>query len=351
MAKGNMFQGMARGKVGDVVFYRMDGEQMARVRNRHPKNPKTAAQLYQRAIMATIVQAYAAGAEIFDHSFQGKQVGMENMRTFLSRNMNILRTNVQQDVNEALALAKQVGAVVAPKSVTPIPVVGLVASEGSLVQELFTYNTYGTDGVLQLKTPANPSNTSQKLAEWAENVGIRAKDIYTMVAFANSDNTIRYKLPGSEGNYATQFMCSFGFYRMTVKDTINDVSLSSATFGDLFDIESDGNVFTGEIATKKLMNQTITVEDLFLTEPQGSTFAIIRSRDDSKLRSTAVMVNVREETSYGIKSSYILDVWEKETDSLGNSTLILEGGDVEGGIDVTPSTQQPGGGNPPMGGD
>lgn len=75
MAKGNMFLGMARGKVGDVVFYRADGQQLSRVRNRNPRNPRTNAQLFQRAIMATVVQAYAAGKELFDHSFQGFQSG------------------------------------------------------------------------------------------------------------------------------------------------------------------------------------------------------------------------------------------------------------------------------------
>ena len=74
MAKGNLFQGMGRGKVGDVVFSRLNGEQISRVRNRHPKNPRSNSQLFQRAIMATVMQAYSAGKAIFDHSFEGYAV-------------------------------------------------------------------------------------------------------------------------------------------------------------------------------------------------------------------------------------------------------------------------------------
>ena len=75
MSKGNLFQGMARGSVGDVTFTRVNGQQVARVRNRKPKNPRTNKQLYQRAIMATVMRAYSAGRAIFDHSFEGVKFG------------------------------------------------------------------------------------------------------------------------------------------------------------------------------------------------------------------------------------------------------------------------------------
>ena len=41
MAKGNMLMGYSRGSVGDVTFARIKGQQIARARNRNPKNPKT----------------------------------------------------------------------------------------------------------------------------------------------------------------------------------------------------------------------------------------------------------------------------------------------------------------------
>lgn len=348
-----MFQGMARGKVGDVVFYRMDGEQMSRVRNRHPKNPKTIAQLYQRAIMATIVRAYSAGSEIFDHSFQGKQVGMENMRAFLSRNMMVLRNNIKNDVDGAVAIANQKGAVVAPKAVSPVPVIGLIASEGSLTQDLFVYNSYGSDGILQLKTPAVGSDATIKLADWAANHGLRAGDIYTFVAFANNDEKVMYQLAGNTSNYAKQFACAFGWYRLTVKDTVADKTAASATFEDLFDIETDGNVFQGTIATTTLLGQTIVIHDLMQYEPTGATFGVIRSRDDSKMRSTCEMVSISNSEQWGIRTSYLIEVWEKEIDTLGNSTLILEGGDVDGAVNVPSTGGNTGGGagTPPMGGE
>jgi hypothetical protein len=94
MAKGNLFQGMARGAVGDVVFSRLNGQQVSRVRNRQPANPQTNAQLYQRAIMATVMQAYSFGKKIFDHSFEGKKKGSECQNAFLSLNSLKLRSAI-----------------------------------------------------------------------------------------------------------------------------------------------------------------------------------------------------------------------------------------------------------------
>ena len=47
MSKGNLFLGFGRGKVGVVVFSRLNGEQVTRARNRSPRKPKYPLQLLQ----------------------------------------------------------------------------------------------------------------------------------------------------------------------------------------------------------------------------------------------------------------------------------------------------------------
>lgn len=91
MAKGNMFLGMSRGSVGDVTFYRNRGQQVARVRNRKPMNPKTEAQVIQRMILATASKAYSRMKGIVDHSFQGVQYGGVSQSYFLKRAMDDIR--------------------------------------------------------------------------------------------------------------------------------------------------------------------------------------------------------------------------------------------------------------------
>lgn len=70
MGKGNLLQGMGRGKLGDTVFYRAMGSQMFRVRNRVVKNPKSVGQQIQRSLMATVTKAYSQLQVICNHSFE-----------------------------------------------------------------------------------------------------------------------------------------------------------------------------------------------------------------------------------------------------------------------------------------
>lgn len=89
-----MLLGHARGKVGDLVFSRVNGQQVIRARAAVVKNPKTEKQVIQRILLNTIIQAYSRMAAICDHSFEGVQVGSKSMAKFMRENLNALRTKV-----------------------------------------------------------------------------------------------------------------------------------------------------------------------------------------------------------------------------------------------------------------
>lgn len=89
-----MLLGHARGKVGDVVFSRVNGQQVTRARAAVVKNPQTEKQMIQRIILNTVIQAYSRMSEICDHSFEGVAVGQDNMSKFMRENMSILRKYV-----------------------------------------------------------------------------------------------------------------------------------------------------------------------------------------------------------------------------------------------------------------
>lgn len=94
MAKDNLFLGTARGSVGDIVFSRLDGQQVARVRNRAPRNPQSPAQMVQRIIMASVGKAYSFMQQICNHSFEGFEIGQQSQRKFMEVNVGILRDKV-----------------------------------------------------------------------------------------------------------------------------------------------------------------------------------------------------------------------------------------------------------------
>ena len=97
MSKGNMLLGHARGKVGDLVFSRVNGQQVTRARAAVVKNPQTEAQMIQRILLNTVIQAYSRMSEICDHSFEGVQTGQKSMSAFMRKNLNQLRTFVASE--------------------------------------------------------------------------------------------------------------------------------------------------------------------------------------------------------------------------------------------------------------
>lgn len=87
MSKGNLFMGNASGKLADVVLYRNAGAQVARLRVRNPKNPRSENQLIQRVIQSTASKAYSVLQAICNHAFEGKQSKTANQSEFMRLNV------------------------------------------------------------------------------------------------------------------------------------------------------------------------------------------------------------------------------------------------------------------------
>lgn len=88
MAKGNIILGYLRGSIGDITFFRAKGQQLSRARNRAPANPRTAAQMDQRAKMACAVKFYTqVGTNFFKYAFEGKKDNESYFNAFVKNNI------------------------------------------------------------------------------------------------------------------------------------------------------------------------------------------------------------------------------------------------------------------------
>lgn len=322
------------GKLGNTVGFKRSGAKkagakFARIRAEQIKNPKTNAQLYQRAVAATVTKAYAAMKEICDHSFEGKAVGAESMQYFNSKNMNLLRKAILADVNGTVEPAAQVGVVVAPKSA--FPTVGpYLVSEGSLTQNFFSYADSGDTGVLL----PSVGGAEQTVAQYLAAAGIVANDIFTVVALGVLDPQGAFA--SQYGTLASQPSCAFAFVRFKVKTAAlsSTAHASEASITDVFDVDFGGQADTTIIEGNTLDGFGITVGDLVAGSTDGF-IGVIRSRDNSKLRSTCRLQTLNGSatgnvyaSAFGIKSDYLLNAWIAEQDTLGQSALILEGGAI-----------------------
>lgn len=340
MAKGNLFQGMARGKVGDVVFYRMNGWQMSRVRNRRPKNPRTNAQLYQRAIMATVMRAYSAGKVIFDHAFEGVPVNEGCMRKFLSLNADKLRNALITDVRTNNQ-SEHINAIVnAPKVAMPTPNTYIVA-QGSYQQSFLQItevsqnqpNAYVYSSINTFAAGATSDDIKAAIAE----AGIQAGDIFTFVGFTSADLESGaqpvFVTPDNDGQGGLQMPSQFFFVRLIAKDLSNVTLTSSVTFADVFDVVGTANVASLPLMQKSIAALQNIASDLFTFENKDQipyTLGIIRSREDSKIRSNTELKWLKYDNVTGIDWLNILLAWNSDVDALGGSELILEGGSAMG---------------------
>lgn len=325
MAKGNLFQGMARGVVGDVVFTRQDGQQVSRVRNRVPRNPRSNAQLYQRAIMATIMQAYAAGKAIFDHSFQGYPVGSANQRRFMSLNTKKLRSAVSADVAYGLTGDACEARIVGPGVNYPVPFKYQV-SEGSLTNNIMT----GT-GYLQGLSDV-PDET---IAAWAQRMNLQPDDIFTAVGFNCASGAtpadVVYYAPGAGDEFGFQTVCDFMWARLRVKSSVfsdTTVISNAVKWSQIFEYDLESQ-YTPDL-TQRGLEDGIFQGDELPHEGELLCAGVIRSRDNQDLRSTCVLEwSWTGANDCGLTTDYLLTAWAAGATKVGDSDLILEGGQVQ----------------------
>lgn len=314
MAKGNLLLGTATGKVGDIVLQKgVKGETITRVRRRTIKNPNTAGQLLQRAITATIMQMYSAGAAILDHSFEGRSVPSGSMRRFQSVNMRLLREALVNDMMNKPADNVALAAVVARGATSPAAF-SFIVSEGRLQQNVFS--VVEEDGQVGVKI-VQP-NTNETFADYYSRLGLVAGDIYTVVGLGSLINN----------GYDQQSSARFEFARLIVRAVPEGSIATSTTFGDIFELDAASSVL---FPTTQFLTKAIGLDQIVGSAVAGA-IGVIRSREDSKYRSTCrlqfaadIAANKYAPTT-GIKYNYIADAWNPEGVSLGNSDLILEGG-------------------------
>lgn len=311
MAKAGFWLRGAKGKLAGASMGKGANGQTIMREIVTPKNPKTNAQLMQRAIMATVMQAYSAGKAIFDHSFQGKSVGAQNQQRFMSINARLLRAIITNDIDNAVDVASQQGRVVAPGVPGPVPAL-LQVSEGTLINSLLP------GGVL------TAALANEKLGEYCARLGLNASDLFTFVALVKPDGaSTLFAVQGDDTVYSKQFGCQFVYARYQVKASAltSETLMSAAKLSDIIELTESN--FTPLAITGIVPEGDAKITDIVDADAKGS-FAWIRSRFDEGLRSTESMVF--DGDLFGITSSFALAAWKQGASSLGDSDLILEGG-------------------------
>lgn len=335
------------GKLGNTVGARKGGVQKSNTIRAHAAevaNPNTRAQMYQRAIMATVLQAYRQGIEIFDHAFEGAKGRAGNYAEFMKKNLPMLRAIVANDIATNPTKPSLQHAELITRGLRYTVPNTYIISDGSLVQDLFLEPQFNaeTDLYYPLAEGASGVTAATKVIDWYNAVGLVEGEIYTFVAFAAfNPEGIGFQINNVPKNV------KFNWVRLVVKpisDIDNALTFATATFANVFNITLSGPeseiIFRG--SDKMFKNNEeyaeqpqfgLNLSSLVNQESGEYSIGCIRSNVASGKRSFSQMVNVvadavGEPFPFGLKPYYVPMEWRYAGSAIpGASDKILEGGD------------------------
>lgn len=292
MGKDNLFLGFGRGKLGDIVFSRTNGEQVFRTRNRSPKNPRTILQLSQRVIMKTVSLGYSMLQDICNHSFQGLQEGTPNQSRFARLNVAKIRAQITAEhpdwqeedlLNSALTNFNY-------KSMSLAVWRAFQVSEGTLPNQHVVFD----NSVFQLQFPvAQTGLTAATLTyqQVVDGLGLERGDQLTFLLLSIDDRE-DLELEHSVFN-------SFLYARVILEP--DDGDMSSLFFGDGGAINKPNGRNEGNL-TLTFTPAASTAPDYFTPSVEGI------SSDAGKINSLAAVAVIASRQSGGI--------WQRSTQSL-----------------------------------
>lgn len=308
MAKGNMLLGMARGKVGDLVFTRRNGEQVTRPRVRVVNNPKTEGQQIQRMIFASVIAAYARMKSICDHSFEGVKYGADSQAKFMSENLKRLRAYYPTSVNpQAMAEERPVdGMAFCLPNNRAAAGTGLVIADGSMTAPAVTLDDLG------VLSGFGKTLADIKISTVLAALGAEKGDQITIVALIDSGES--YKFVKS---------------RYVVDKNAKEKQLAANWTPD-----GSAAAFDAEKTSVSSLKLTATAESVCKIanddDAQVAVSIIISRSDESGkwLRSRAILYNALDESPQ-YQADYALPYWQfSGTDIVTTDPRYLNNADI-----------------------
>ena len=246
------------------------------------KNPRSAAQMKQRAIMATALRGYSALKEICDHSFEGITYGQKSMNYFVAENARMIRSSAP---NVNLSSYKEISV---PNA--------YIISKGSLVGPRILSGTQDTNQAFGI---AISHSTSYTYGSFMAKLG--ATLVGDMVTFVH--------LVGNPGSDASVYWLRM---KLTNENSSKVITVSSSEVNVLSflteGVDFETNIDNFSVGDFPIMlstgedNDGITIGQKQDTSAQhiSQSMGVILSRksDSTWLRSSNTMVNMWDTYNY-----------------------------------------------------
>lgn len=337
MGKGNLLQGMGRGKLGDTVFYRQNGSQMFRVRNRMVKNPKSTGQQIQRSLMATVTKAYSQLRVICDHSFENVAYGSASQSYFVKKNLDLLRkAAVTYTENNLSGIGEyNMPYIVSPNSVATVCPNKLLISEGSLQQDAFTVEDGSWDEAMIVRPSVTTQGTTK---DFLDKIGDK---MFTLVV-VRAVNPILGTTANKQGNalWSTEVLYSRikrNDVQLTAEDAVKKIEIITGGISKYLTIESNmaktdrlWDWFTGENAFTGYDIACCVIASKFNgAKWLRSSESLVVNKNENFAETAA---EVKTGSAFGLDFAFGLDLWTGTSQSLATSDKLLNGGKFDADI-------------------
>lgn len=272
MAQSKSFFGLRRGSTKTLTFSVYNGKQVTKDRVTDVKNPRSSAQMKQRAVMATALRGYSALKEICDHSFEGVTYGQKSMNYFVAQNARMIRTTAP-NVNLSLSKGNSVSNayIISKGSLSPVGV--------SVTGNRFT-------------TPINFPESGFTFGNFMSDLGaVQIGDMATFVMLCDVN-----------GSDASIYWVRLKLTEENINKSINLTSdidiLSVLTEGKDFETNID-NFSAGDFSILTNKNEGyVIIEENDTSGPRSLGVILSRKTDTGWLRSSSTMVNLTNTFNY-----------------------------------------------------
>lgn len=272
MAQSKSFFGLRRGSTKTLTFSVYNGKQVTKDRVTDVKNPRSSAQMMQRAIMATALHGYSALKEICDHSFEGVTYGQKSMNYFIAENARMIRSTAPKvNLSTYKGIAVSNAYIIAKGSLPSIELMGKPDESYFAIDQTFT----GTFTFAQLMAVFGASKIG---------------DMVTFVAIVDNPDSdasvywLRLKL--TETNKTKSF---------TATESPNII----ASLSEGADFETNIDNFSADDFSVSYVNNGNKIAISVSSQDKQSMGAILsRKSDTGWLRSSSTMVNIQNQFNY-----------------------------------------------------
>ena len=183
MAKSKSFFGLRSGSTKSLTFQIYRGEQITKDRVYRVSNPRTEAQMTQRALIPIVAAARSALRGLVDHSFEGVAYGEASLKEFSKQNLRAGALNVTS---------------YSPNGVSNPGFADLIVSNGTISTPYEVVTTIESSNIV-----SNSNNSTPRLNLPAAKAGDSADAIFKYLETYARTNNVAFIAPGTQLSFLT----------------------------------------------------------------------------------------------------------------------------------------------------